>query len=72
MIDAKDAIYSQLLLWIDENFHSEATSIATRVREGDVQTLAKRFEVSVVVLAIARTAPRTVALSILTQLTCSV
>jgi len=57
VIDAKDAIYSQLLLWIDENFHSEATSIATRVREGEVQTLAKRLEVSVVVLAIARTAP---------------
>ena len=57
VIDAKDAIYSQLLLWIDENFYSEATSIATRVREGDVQTLAKRLEVSVVVLAIARTAP---------------
>ena len=57
VIDVKDAIYSQLLLRIDENFYGEATNIATRVREGDVQTLAKRFEVSVVVLAIARTAP---------------
>jgi len=27
VIDAKDAIYSQLLLWIDENFYGEATSI---------------------------------------------
>ena len=72
MIDAKDATYSQLLLWIDENFYSEATSIATRIREGDVQTLAKRLEVSVVVLAIARTAPGTVPFSIFAQLTCSV
>jgi phosphate uptake regulator len=71
VIDAKDAIYSQLRSGLTR-IYSEATNIATRVRKGDVQTLATRFEVSVVVLAMARTAPRTVALSIVAQLTCSV